>query len=70
MDIEKAYWGIKGSSGRFDETVLLNIMSPPLPEALCKSKSFPRNELIINLFFFFSFPIFLFRYFSFPGCQL
>lgn len=37
MNIEKAYWGLKGSSGKFDEDVLLSIMSPPLPERLCKS---------------------------------
>ena len=39
MDIEKAYWVLKGSNGKFDESVLLKIMSPPLPEDLCRSKS-------------------------------
>ena len=38
MDVEKAYWGLKGNNGKFDESVLVNIMSPPLPENLCRSE--------------------------------
>ncbi len=38
MDIEKAYWGLKGNNGKFDKTVLLNILSPTIPETISKSK--------------------------------
>ena len=38
MDIEKTYWSLKGSNGKFDLPVLENIICPPLPQSLCQSK--------------------------------
>ena len=38
MDIEKTYWSLKGSNGKFDLTVLENIISPPFPQSLCQSE--------------------------------
>ena len=34
MDIEKTYWGLKGSSGKFDEEVFRPYVSPPVPDDL------------------------------------
>ena len=38
MDIEKTYWSLKGSNGKFDLSVLENIISPPFPQSLCQSE--------------------------------
>ena len=35
MDIEKTYWSLKGSNGRFDIGVFQKVISPPFPATLC-----------------------------------
>lgn len=34
MDVEKTYWALKGSSGKFDVETLKHHVSPLLPEEL------------------------------------
>ena len=42
IDLEKSYWLLKNrsTSGKFDLQTFTSIISPPLPEALCKGKRF------------------------------
>ena len=41
MDVEKTYWALKGSSGKFDVEILKHHVSPLLPEELV-----PGEELV------------------------
>ena len=38
MDLEKSYWGLKGSNGKFDLPILEDIMCPPLSKQICNSE--------------------------------
>lgn len=38
MDVEKTYWALKGSSGKFDVETLQQHVSPPLPKDLLPGK--------------------------------
>ena len=37
MDLEKTYWGLRGS-GKFDQEVFESYACPPVPKELCESE--------------------------------
>lgn len=53
MDIEKTYWSLKGSNGKFDLPVLENIISPPFPQSLCQSSIKNKLDISKNIFLYF-----------------
>lgn len=52
MNLEKAYWALKGSNSKFDLETLQKIISPPLPAQLSErrleSAGFSVHSLLVH----------------------